>query len=93
MHAVGTQEFKDHLTHYLRLVRRGMTFVVTDRGKPVAVLKPIDDEAENNLEGILTSLATEGSISLPQGKGFLKKAPTIRGKGTTLSQLVLEGRR
>jgi antitoxin (DNA-binding transcriptional repressor) of toxin-antitoxin stability system len=75
MYTVGTRELKDRLTHYLRLVRKGTTLIVTDRGKPVA------------------GLAAEGSISLPQGKGFLKKSPAVRGKGTPLSQVVMEGKR
>jgi len=93
MQTVGTREFKDRLTHYLRLVRQGMTFVVTDRGKPVALVKPADGEGENSLEATLAGLATEGTVSLPRGKGFLKKSPAIRGKGAPLSQVVLAGRR
>lgn len=93
MHTVGTRELKDRLTHYLRLVRKGTTLIVTDRGKPVAILKPAEKEEGGSIEGILAGLAAEGSVSLPRGKGFLKKLPAIRGTGTPLSRIVMEGRR
>ncbi len=93
MHTVGTREFKDRLTYYLRLVRQGTTLIVTDRGKPVAIVRSPQGEEEKDMEGTLAGLAAEGNISLPKGKGFLKKPPAIRGKGIPLSQIVLEGRR
>ncbi len=93
MQTVGTRELKDRLTHYLRLVRQGTTFIVTDRGKPVGVLKPISEDEGSETEDLLARLAVEGNLSLPRGKGFLKRSPAIKGKGLPLSQLVLEGRR
>lgn len=93
MHTVGTRELKDRLTHYLRLVRKGTTLIVTDRGRPVAILKPAAREEGGGIEDTLAGLAVEGNISLPQGKGFLKKPPAIRGRGIPLSQMVMEGRR
>jgi prevent-host-death family protein len=93
MHAVGTRELKDRLTHYLRLVRQGTTLLVTDRGKPVAIVKPAGGEEEGDVEDLLAGLAAEGRVSLPRGRGFLKKPPSVLGKGIPLSQIVLEGRR
>lgn len=93
MQTVGTRELKDRLTHYLRLVRQGTTFIVTDRGKPVGVLKPVSGDEKSETEALLAGLAAEGSVALPRGKGFLKQSPAIKGKGAPLSQVVLEGRR
>jgi prevent-host-death family protein len=93
MQAVGTKELKDRLTHYLRLVRQRSTFIVTDRGRPVGVLKPVSEDEMSETADLLAGLAAEGSISLPRGKGFLKKPPAIQGKGLPLSQIVMEGRR
>ena len=92
MQTVGTKELKDRLTHYLRLVRQGATVIVTDRGRPVGVLKPVSGEEMGETEDLLAGLAAEGSISLPPGKGFLKKPPAIQGKGLPLSRIVLEDR-
>ena len=93
MQTVGTKELKDRLTHYLRLVRQGTTVIVTDRGKPVGVLKPVSGEETGETEDRLAGLAAEGSVSLPRGKGFLKKPPAVQGKGLPLSQVILEDRR
>lgn len=93
MQTVGTKELKDRLTHYLRLVRQGTTVIVTDRGKPVGVLKPISEDESGETEDRLAGLAAEGSISLPQGKGFLQKPPAVQGKGLPLSRIVLKDRR
>jgi prevent-host-death family protein len=93
MHTVGTKGLKDRLTHYLRLVRQGTTFIVTDRGKPVGVLKPVSGDERGETADLLAGLAAEGSISLPQGKGFLKKPPAVHGKGLPLSRVILEERR
>jgi prevent-host-death family protein len=93
MQTVGTKELKDRLTYYLRLVRQGRTLIVTDRGKPVGVLRPISEDESGETEERLAALAAEGGVSLPRGKGFLKKPPAVQGKGLPLSQVVLEDRR
>ena len=43
--AVGIRELKTRLGSYLREVRRGRTIVVTDRGEPVAELRPMTPTA------------------------------------------------
>ena len=40
--AVGVRELKTRLGTYLRQVRQGVRIVVTDRGEPVAELRPLD---------------------------------------------------
>lgn len=42
---VGARELKARLGTYLRRVRQGRTLVVTDRGEPVAELRPIRPDA------------------------------------------------
>jgi antitoxin (DNA-binding transcriptional repressor) of toxin-antitoxin stability system len=37
--AVGVRDLKNHLSEYLRLVRRGERILVTDRGEVVAELR------------------------------------------------------
>jgi prevent-host-death family protein len=43
MERVGVRELRQNLSVYLRRVRRGETLEVTERGQPVAVLRPIMD--------------------------------------------------
>ena len=39
---VGVRELRDRLSHYLSVVRDGQDVTVTDHGKAVAVLVPLD---------------------------------------------------
>ena len=41
MGAVGVRELKTRLTYYLRRARRGEEVIVTERGRPVAVLQSL----------------------------------------------------
>jgi len=43
MERVGVRELRQNLSVYLRRVRRGEALEVTERGTPVAVLKPLVD--------------------------------------------------
>jgi prevent-host-death family protein len=40
--SVGIREAKIHLSHLMKRVRRGMEIVITDRGKPVGKIVPVD---------------------------------------------------
>ena len=39
---VGIREAKVHLSRYLRMVRKGAEIVITDRGKPVGKIVPME---------------------------------------------------
>ena len=60
MKTAPVTELKNRLSHYLRLVRRGETVTVLDRGKPVAQLTPVP-AADDDLQ----RLAAEGVVRLP----------------------------
>ncbi len=60
--AVGSRELKTKLGTYLQQVRHGRTFVVTDRGEPVAELRPIDSGGDS-IAGKLARLSVEGTIT------------------------------
>lgn len=47
--AVGSRELKTRLGTYLRQVQKGQILVITDRGRPVAELKPIVAEGDGEL--------------------------------------------
>mgnify|MGYP000005736030 CR=1 FL=1 len=83
---VGARELKARLGKYLRTVRGGQTLVVTDRGEPVAELRPLRD----GIEGKLAKLRAEGRISGRAGR--LRPFEPIQAPGTSLSDAVLEDR-
>ena len=58
---VGACELKARLGTYLRRVRQGRTLVVTDRGQPVAELRPID--AGNGIDAMLAKLKAAGAVT------------------------------
>ena len=70
--SAGVRELKNRLTHYLRLVRKGERIIVTDRNRPVAVLKPIEDEGEVGVEERLAWLARDGGLTLGEPKRRLR---------------------
>jgi prevent-host-death family protein len=61
---VGARELKTRLGTYLRRVREGRTLVVTDRGEPVAELRPLP--ADDSLPPALLKLSTKGTVTLPR---------------------------
>jgi prevent-host-death family protein len=44
MDTVGLRELKNSLAEYVRQVAEGKSLLVTDRGRPVAELRPVSDE-------------------------------------------------
>jgi prevent-host-death family protein len=60
MKTAAVTELKNRLSHYLRLVTRGETVTVLDRGKPIAQITPVP-AAEDDVR----RLAAEGLVRLP----------------------------
>ena len=86
---VGSRELKTRLGTYLRLVRRGLSFVITDRGRPVARLGPI--EAAVDTAGRLRDLEATGQVSRASSEPLPRfRAAVVRG--APLSATILEER-
>lgn len=87
---VGARELKTRLGSYLREVRRGRTIVVTDRGEPVAELRPIALARGRDLAR-LDQLVALGRLS-KASKAPLSPFRPIRHTGPSLADAVAEGR-
>ena len=61
MKTIGVRELRQRASSFLRLVERGETFQVTDRGRPVALLTPLPSAKDLEL------LRSEGDVSTPTG--------------------------
>lgn len=86
---VGLREANMHFSKYLKLVREGHEVVVTERGIPVAVIKPLVKEEAP--EDKIKSLEDRGILRRAvKGKLPLGRAITIGGK--PLSETVIEER-
>jgi prevent-host-death family protein len=88
--AVGVRELKTRLGRYLREVRRGQTIVVTDRGEPVAELRPIAT-ARSGAGAELDRLVALGRLSRPSEAPLAPFRP-IRRKGLRLSDAIVADR-
>ena len=92
MSTVGIRDLKNHLTAYLRRTRKGEEIVVTDRGRPIALIQPIQSATQPvSLEARMAKLATEGLISPSDGRR-LKRFSPVRISGKPTSQIILEDR-
>lgn len=88
--SVGSRELKTRLGTYLRRVRRGATLVVTDRGEPVAELRPLASGGSPEEAG-LAKLEALGAVTRGRG-GRLASLRPIRSGGRPASEAVIEGR-
>lgn len=83
---VGVRELKASLGKYLHTVRAGTTPIVTDQGKAIAELRPL----QGDLDQKLAKLRVAGVIG--GGSGRLKPFEPIRIPGVSISDAVLEDR-
>lgn len=93
MSTVGVRELKNRLTHYLGRAKRGEEVVVTERGRPVAILQSIHAvQAPKSLDARLAKLATSGLVTLPTGR-LLKRVRRVHVSGPPVSRTIVEDRR
>ena len=88
--AVGSRKLKTRLGAYLRQVQQGQTLIVTDRGRPVAELKPILAMADGE-QGRLDELVALGLLTRKSRTTLARIKPT-HAEGTSLSTAVIEER-
>ena len=94
MNYVGVRELKNRLTYYLRLARKGDNIIVTDRGKPLAILHSVESVEETaGTEERLVSLAGKGLVRLPAPNARVSDQPPIQIKGKDVSKMIIEDRR
>ncbi len=82
---VGVRELKTRLGTYLRRVREGRTLVVTDRGEPIAELRPLP--SDDSLPSALLKLSTRGAVTLPTTDALPAFRP-VRNRGASVSDAV-----
>ena len=93
MKRASVSQLKTSLSAYLLGVKRGEEVIVTERGRPVAVLQSLQRAAPTSaLDTRLASLAALGIITLPTRKKFGRTRPA-RLAGPAVSKAILEDRR
>ena len=93
MSTVGVKQLKDRLTEYLRHTKQGEEVIVTERGTPIALIRPIKSaDKAASLEAKLARLAAQGAVTLPTQKP-LKRVRLVNVSGKPVSKLIVEDRR
>jgi prevent-host-death family protein len=90
MDTVGIRELKTHLSHHLKRVRSGARLLVTERGRVIARIDPVD--TPHGLEWAHT-LVTAGQAHWSGGKPTGCRHPVSTTGGRTVSAVVLQERR
>jgi len=89
---IGLREANQRFSRTIKAVRAGKEVVLTERGRPIAVIKPI--KGEDAQEAALEAMADEGLITLPSRKGPMPppRWRPVKVKGKPLSQTISEDR-
>jgi prevent-host-death family protein len=66
MREVGIRELKAQLSRVVREVEEGETVIVTDRGRPIAEIRPVAVAPPAEEHPGLLKMAREGRLVLPQ---------------------------
>ena len=89
---VSIRDLKSHLSAHLRRLEQGETITVTRRGKPVAVISPVE-AGEDELTRKMRELVARGVISWSGRKPlFPRKRIRLIGEGPTMSEMVIADR-
>ena len=90
---LGLREANQHFARTIKAVRSGQEVVLTDRGRPIAIIKPIKDE-DSGQAVALRAMAEQGLITLPDRKGPMP-APRwrpVKVKGPPVSRTIIDDR-
>jgi prevent-host-death family protein len=85
---VSIRELKSRLSHYLRLTRKGVAVVITDRGVPIGRIVPLGLDLGERLAAMRATGQVQWS-----GRKLRPRAPVakLRGRGS-VAQLIVEDR-
>jgi prevent-host-death family protein len=83
MRSIGVRELRQNASAVLRDVERGVSFEITDRGRPVALLTPLGDAS------VLERLRVAGEIEPSNGSTEDIPPPIKLKKGEATPSVVL----
>lgn len=89
---VGIRELKNNLSAYLKQVKGGATFTITDHGEPVGQLVPIQKSVEARLQELATAGLLEWNGQPYQPTVKHARPTLLPGAHQTAADVVLEDR-
>ena len=87
---IGLREANIHFSKYIKLVRQGKEVVVTDRGEPIAAIRPIFQHKASPEERI-AEMEKRGVLKRPSKKSLVLSR-LIQVPGMSISGAVMEER-
>ena len=89
---LGLREANQQFSKAIKAVKGGREVILTERGKPIAVIKPL--EPKEDQQAVIRRLEAEGILRPALKRGPMPKPAwkPIRIKGKPLSQTVIEER-
>lgn len=89
METVGIRELKANLSRHLRRVRSGARLIVTEHGRSIATIAPVDAPDV----GWVSELVADGRAQWSGGKPTGASNPVTLSEGRSASAVVIEDRR
>ena len=92
---MGLREANQHFSRAIKAVKAGREVVLTERGTPVAIIKPLRPTSPADpVEAALQRMAAEGRARLAEIPGPMpvRRWKPLRIKGVSLSQALREDR-
>ena len=87
---MGLREANQSFSKAMKAVKQGKEVVLTERGKPIAVIKPL--EAEEKVGTVIRRLEAEGILRPALKRGLMPDCKPIRIKGKPMSKTIREER-
>jgi prevent-host-death family protein len=85
---VGTRELKTRLSEYMQRVKKGETIIVTERGKSIGQIVPIQPTIDEKIQAVV-----DAGLADWVGKKFNPGKPSVINRSEKqLSDLVAEDR-
>ncbi len=86
MKSVGLREINQAFSRYMKIVKTGEEVLITERGRPIAVIRPL--AYETDMDARIHLLEADGLLSPPQKKGQPQKHPPVSLSGQCLAQTI-----
>jgi len=87
---IGLREANRHFSRLMKAVRGGREVLLTERGKPLAVVRPI--RTGDDVETVIQRLETAGILRSPAKHGTLPPWKPRTMRGVPLSKTIREER-
>ncbi len=86
MKSVGLREINQAFSRYMKIVKAGEDVLITERGRPIAVIRPL--ASETDMDARIRLLEADGLLSPPQKKGQPQNHPPVSLSGQCLAQTI-----